>query len=389
MVALSLAAFAPRESSAQTVIQVPHDIGVEHAEAYPYNFTGRVLGLTDTFTEIGSATLIRRHTALTAGHIVFDPIAGFLANASFTRGLYENAAFDQQQVSAVGALSGYQTQVTTFGSNSLEAFARDMGYLLLDSAPIDENWGTYTTNTALLSAATTQFFVVGYPGVTFDGRTMAYIVPMTPYTELGTTQTGTGTTTDSGDTGSFSNIDYQAEEGMSGGPVYVVPAGTNEQIIAGETVGGFDDASGEFNFSIIRAINAEANVFLTGAEYTSGLIKKVKIVAPKTVSKGSTGTFTTNIKFATPTRAGAAATTDRYPELKLKSNNAGTATSSKVINITKVSNTQFQVTFSPTIKSGTTATFSVYYGKNLPVINQTVPKPGKPVSDGSLTGTIE
>ena len=217
------------------------------------------------------------------------------------------------QVIAVAALSGYQTDVMTDGNTSLTAFADDMGYVLLHDAPVDENWANFVTTPTLLASSPT--FILGYPGVTFDGLTMAYIVPPDPFVASGTSLSS----------GSYENGSYNAEEGMSGGPIYVVPDGVN-QYVAASTVGGLADTSGEFTQSFVRAIDKPAGRFLTAAEYTSGLISNVKVTGPKTVSRGHTYTYTATIDFAVPAVNGDFVSTTRYPELKLKSSTPGTST---------------------------------------------------------------
>ena len=351
--ALALAALAcpclPSAHAAET-IATPLAIGLTHAQAAPYDFTGRILTLD--LSAFGSGTLLRRHTVQTAGHVVFDPTLGFTTNATFTRALYEDFQLSQDQVVAAAALSGYQAAVISTGNNdNLTTFAQDMGYVLLHDPPVDENWGNYVTDPTLL--ATSPTFVIGYPGETFDGVTLAYVVPPHPYVALGTSL----------DAGSYENGSYLAEEGMSGGPVYVVPDGVH-QYVAAETVSGGQGASASgtavVTESTVRAIDKSAAKFLQAAEYTSGLISKVKIVGPKTVSRGQTYTYTTNVIFAVPSISGATETTDRYTELKLKSSTPGTTTE-PLVTVAKTSNTTFSVTFHTGVRSGTTTTLQVYY----------------------------
>lgn len=346
---LALAAAPCLPAARGVTIQVPYAIGLPHDQAAPYNFTGRVFDLANV--AFGSGTLLRRHTVQTAGHVVYDPTTGFIADASFTRALYEDYRLSVDQVIAAAALSGYQSDVTTSGNNAnLTAFENDMGYVLLHDPPVDENWANYVTTPTLLSNPSSQFFILGYPGDGgFDGLTMAYIVPMTPFVPVGSSLS----------TGEYENDTYDAISGMSGGPIYVVPDGVH-QYVAASTVGGLTDSTGEFNQSFVRAIDKSAGKFLAAAEYTSGLITKVKVGGPKTVSRGHTYTYTASIHFEVPTDSGAAATTDRYTELKLESSTPGTTTL-PLVTITKTSNTTFNVTFSNNIRAGATTVLQIYY----------------------------
>ena len=358
LTAFSLAA----TTSAQTTIQGLHDIGLEHAQSKPYNFTGRVFDIANV--AFGSGTLLRRHTVQTAGHVVFDPATGFLTYASFTRALYEDYSLSINQVVSAQALSGYQAaainEVTdTSNTAFLEASSFDMGLVLLADAPVDDDWADYTSTPSLLSTAPT--FVLGYPGVSFDGRTMAYVVPSTPWVPLGLATTSGGTVVSGGDSTLYEIDDATAEPGTSGGPIYVVPDGVHQYVEASVVGSTAVDSSAEFNDFIIHAIDKSSAKFLADAEYTSGLITRVKISGPKTVSRGHTYTYTATIVFATAAPDGST-TTDRYTELKLKSNTPGTA-ALPLVTATKTSNTTFSVTFSNNIHSGSQTTLQIFYDK--------------------------
>ena len=347
LAAVALAVVPGLPTARGITLQTPYALPTNHIKYAPYDFLGRVFDLD--FIAFGSGSLLRRHTVLTAGHVVYDPTLGFTANTSFTRALYEDYQLSASQVIAVEALSGYQADVlSSKGNANLTAFRNDQGLLVLHDAPVDDNWATYVTTPSLLSSSASKFFVLGYPGVTFDGLTPAYIVPMSPYVASGT-DTGTG---------EYENNNYLAEEGMSGGPVFVVPDGVH-QYIAASTVGGVADTSGEFTQSFVRAITPASGTFIADAEYTTGLIKKVRIKGPTTVSRGQTYTYTANIVFAVAAPDGSK-TTDRYSELQLQSNTPGTTTL-PLVSVTKTSNTTFNVTFSSNIHTGAQTTLQIYY----------------------------
>lgn len=353
LTALSLAA-GVQLSPAQTTIQAAHPIGLEHAQSQPYNFTGRIFNL-GTNVEIASGTLIRRHTVLTAGHVVYDPTAGFITNGTFTRGLYETASVSKDQIISAQALSGYQALSTAAnGVFTITAAQVDLGIVLVNQAPIDNNWANYVATPTLLADSSVATFVLGYPGDSFDGRTMTFIVPSTPFVAVASTAGGA----------LYENDEVSFEHGNSGGPIYVVPDGVN-RYVAAEVSSGIDDTTGTFNASFIRAIDKSAAKFIADAEYTAGLISQVKVVGPKTVVRGRTYTYTANVIFSQPLRGTSTGgvTTDRYAELKLKSNTPGTKTAPQVT-VVKTSNTTFAVTFNATnLRANTTTTLQVYYDK--------------------------
>ena len=362
--ALSLTA-APRASRAQTTLDTSFAIGLDHASVEPYNFTGRIFDLDDATIGFGSGTLIRRHTVLTAGHVVYDTTAGFIVNATFSRGLYEDFTYQKSQVAVAYALTGYTAAATANTEDSVTSFARDMGVVLISDPPIDKTWGNYVDDPSLLADTTSQFFQIGYPGVSFDGRTMAYIVPTSTFTQVGGANSGL-----------YENDGYLGEPGESGGPIYVYAAapGTSEkrQLIVGEYLGGIADTTGEFNASFVRSINDEANNFITSAEYTAGLIAKVKIKGPRTVTHGTTVIYTALPQFVVPDVGSTAlVTTNRYTEVKLKTSTPGTSTQ-PAVTIKKLTGTKFAVTFDSTIRPRSTTTLTANYSKTAAVPNSTI-----------------
>ncbi len=356
MLALTLTTSVQTSFAQSTNIQRPFDLGLKFTQKEPYNFTGRLFGLTDGAVGFGSGTLLRRHTVLTAGHVIYDPTVGFTTAATFTRALYEDYNLQKQAVSKVAALAGYQVAVDTQGNTSNAAFAQDQGYILTTGAPVDESWANFVAEPALLTNPTTQFVVLGYPGVTFDGRRMAYIVPKSPFVQVN-------------GTGSYTNENYVAEEGMSGGPIYVVLGGgtgdPNQRYVAADTVGGIDDSTGEFNVSFVRAIDKSASRFLIDAEYSAGLIQRVKITGPAAAARGTTIVYTAKPVFRLPDINGnKKITTDRYSEIKLMPTNAQIR-GQEGVTIKKTSNTTFAVTFSNStaLRSGSVITLQAYYNK--------------------------
>ena len=373
--------------AAQTspIIAHPFAIGANRSQKKPYSFTGRILDL-DAFTQ-GSGALIRRHTVLTAAHVVYDPATGFGTALTFERALYVdrkaniNLRLSTQRAAATAVLAGYQDVAPTGVTTAAEA--RDLGYLVIAAAPVDEDFAPYARqaeplykDNALTDPAVGRF-VVGYPAETFSGSIMAYIVPTLPYVEVAP--------------GNYNNLNYLSEGGMSGGPVFAVI--NNVQTVVGETTygtpGTFDN--GTLTVSGIRAIDKEADRFLVAAEYVNGLIAGATITPTDTttypvnaltnqitVNRGDVVTFNTRVVFTTPTRGtGTTATTDRYTELTLTSdlatNLSAGANSVPLVAVTKKGNNQFQVAFNGTLRTGTVVTLQVQYAKNTNVPSAPVP----------------
>lgn len=381
--------------NANPTLQRPFAIGGTRARSKPYSFTGRVFDNANI--SFGSGTLIRRHTVLTAAHVIFDEATGFSTSTTFDRALNGSQRLSISRALSLAVLSGYQ-EVAGLGVNPANE-SRDLGYLALIQPSVDEDFAPFARQPAptfknnSLTDPSVGRFVLGYPGVTFNGRTMAYIVPLSPYVEAAG--------------GYYQNFDYVAEPGMSGGPVYAVINGV--QTVVGETTDGLTDPSGTFNYSGIRAIDKEADRFLVSAEYTNGLIAGV-VIAPTdttsfpvnaltntiTVARGSVVNFNTRVVFNTPTASGARASTTRYTELTLTSDFAANVTSganpTPLVAITKTGNNQFQVAFNSALRTGSVVTLQAQYAKNTNAPTAPVPTntaPGvTPVSPAPSTLTV-
>ena len=366
--ALSLAGGA-RPALAQTstvTLQAPTPIGqVRATSVTPYDFTGRVF---EVGFAIGSGTLVHRQTVLTAGHVIYEPDTGFATGQIFERGLYENAVISRTTVASYQLLAGYQASAeadaaagVAAGSESLASVALDQGVLLLQDAPVDDDWANFTYKPEYLTQYPT--FILGYPGVSFDGRTMAYIVPSSAYASaLGN---------------AYENDDYISEPGMSGGPIYVA-VGVGEQYVAASLQGGADDSTGEFNAEFVRAIDKTGRFLIDDAEFTSGYIKRAKITGPKTVQRGTTVAYTVVPVFTTPSAAGNTRdSTNRYDNLKLQSN-VPPIQGAPQVRVVKVDNETFNVSFDAGLPANSTTVLQVYF-------DGTMVAPGK----SSLTVTIK
>lgn len=345
-------------------VQVPAPTRLDRVQTeYPFRFVGRVYAID--FGGVGSGTLIHRQTVLTAGHVVYDATIGFTTQSTFQRALYGNYQFQSYQIFKVAALSGYTAAVTantttgsggtgtSDGENSLAAFAFDQAYQLLGTAPYDEDWANFSATPALLINPSNQFFVLGYPAETFDGLTQAYVVPRVPYTPVGTSIS----------TGAYVNTSYFVEGGMSGGPILVeTDDNIDNATVAADTVAGNEDTSGTATLSYVRVIDKTSQKFLNDAEFTNGLIKRVKVVGPATATRGTTVTYTVTPVFTTLKTDGSVAFTTRYNNLKLRST-AVAIQGQAGVTVKKTSNTTFDVTFSATtsLRPGTTVTLQAYF----------------------------
>ena len=129
------------------------------------------------------------------------------------------------------------------------------------------------------------------------------------------------------------------------------------------TVGGLDDSTGEFNQSFVRAINKfKFGQVHPGRRIHGGPDLEGQDRGTQDRQPGPDLHVHRERKVCGPSDTGAAATTDRYPELQIRSSTPGTSTQ-PLVTVKKTSNTTFSVTYSTNNRSGTTSTLQVYYDK--------------------------
>ena len=149
-------------------------------------------------------------------------------------------------------LTGYQVAASSGPQRSLRPSA---GHgLCAHHGPAERRHLGQLLGPDALSDTLNQFFVLGYPGVTFDGRTMAYIVPSNTFTRSAAINSGL-----------FENDGYTPEPGESGGPVYVYDGSANSSSAKPSAASPTAAASSTRPSS--APSTAEANQFLSSAEY--------------------------------------------------------------------------------------------------------------------------
>lgn len=307
----------------------PSAITAAQATALPYRESGKLLVSFGSKFYFGTATYIHRYTGLTAGHLLYDPQAGFAATTSFMPGYY-NESLGSQQIGYFAVLSGYQ-EAAGVDPDSSAAFARDMGYFLLLSPAVNDEWAAFSADPTLLTTGT-DFLALGYAGADgFSGDVLTYVHTTSPYfVDL---------------PGLYQNNSYYTVEGMSGGPVYLTQA-DGSMVITAVNVAGTDPPDAAESGA--RAITEDVRPLLLDAEYTHGAIIGGVIKGPLTVAAGATAKYRTGLTYKSGATEGDGLPR-RYEEIELLPKGPV----KKLLTVTKFSPEKFMITFPASLPSGT------------------------------------
>ena len=313
----------------------PRVITAEESQGGLYVTSGRMLVNFGKREFIGTATMIRRYTALTAGHILFDPDMGFASQLRYEPAYYYGSAAVQRSAT-FAVLSGYQS-ASQSDPNGDRAFAQDMGYLLLSTPAYGDRWADWTASPGTLTTTDADLIAFGYAADKLDGEAIAFVQPSLPYFQLSVPTL-------------YENKSFYTEGGMSGGPVYGTVDGKPR--VLGVNVAGTDYTDPAL--SDARVISSSEVSLFTDAEYAQGLVAGGFIKAPPSVAAGGTVKLKTGAIFADGKRE----KTDlpvRYDELTL----VVVGNQSKKVTLTRIKPGKYVATFSSKLKAGATLTFAL------------------------------
>ncbi len=214
--------------------------------AAPYFYAGRIVADFGPDSYIATGTVIKQHSVITCGHILYDPQYGWATHVQFERALHENTGPGGGPVVALPAraifvLAGYASSTVSQGQASDLAFSRDLGALRFANYAAQGGYAGYTASPALLLNVTkVATMSLGYGGQYHDGRQLLKVSSNAPYTVQ---------------RGAFLlNSDYDIEEGMSGGPIFINY--NNAWYVSGVNV-----SSDGFSMGM-HALDATANQFI-------------------------------------------------------------------------------------------------------------------------------
>ena len=127
----------------------PTRLADDTAQNFPFNLVGQVWFESGNRDYIGSGTVVRPRSILTAGHNLYDPDTGWSTNLVFRRGAYGNAVKTVAYSNRVYLLGGYRQNATYYGQNSVRTFAADTGGVLFGKLLANGGYSGWTTQTKL------------------------------------------------------------------------------------------------------------------------------------------------------------------------------------------------------------------------------------------------
>ena len=218
---LLLALFALSAEGAQH----PQTLPLSVVQRYPFNMIGQLLFTSGPDYYVGSGTVVKPSSILTAGHNVFDPSTGWSTDVEFRRANYGTSSLTDVFASHLYLLAGYQSQVMRFGPDDVRSFAYDTAGAIYPSLLAGGKYALVTVNPVYLN----QYFYrlcIGYGAEgAHTGDYPLYVLPTTAFYDT---------------YGEFwENSSIYIEGGISGGPLLVAAGGT--YYITGVIVSGSTD----------------------------------------------------------------------------------------------------------------------------------------------------
>jgi len=201
-------------------VDFPSDLPLVSDRESPFDLIGQVYFTNGSSDYLGSATVIRPSSILTAGHNVYDPTGGWSTNFEFRRGAYGKSVLSTQYATHLYVVAGYQTAARAYGQNNIRTFAYDTAGVIFAKPLAGGGYAGYSDNSALLSDAYSRIGV-GYGAE--DGNTgliPLFVIPTSNFEQV---------------YGAFfENTSIYFESGMSGGPL--LAKASNGYLVAGVIV---------------------------------------------------------------------------------------------------------------------------------------------------------
>lgn len=176
----------------------------------PYRFVGQLTFRSGGGGYIGSATVIKPSSLLTAGHNLYSQGEGWSTDTIFKRSYDFGSYASRSTASKLFVLGGYASLVDSGRGETNRGFSRDMGGVVCFSRPANGSHANWQNNTKLLTGKSYNMSL-GYGAVVHSGEEMLRSAPTRTFFKV---------------TGSFfENRSYGIEPGMSGGPVFARSGG--------------------------------------------------------------------------------------------------------------------------------------------------------------------
>lgn len=238
--ALGMPFAAIPEAAAQKSPESVADLMVDK----PYKYVGLVTFYSGKVEYIGSGTVIKPSSILTAGHNLYARGSGWSKRVAFERSYYFGASESRSTASKMYILGGYASLVDRKRGESDAGFARDMGGVVFFSRPANGDHAKWKKSPKLLTG-TSYNMSLGYGAVVHSGEELLRSAPTRPFFKVTNAY--------------YENRSYGIEGGMSGGPVFARSDG--KWVVCAVNVSGpagrvFDRGAG------VRAVDQDAATFI-------------------------------------------------------------------------------------------------------------------------------
>ena len=175
---------------------------------FPYSLVGQLEFDSGRRTYIGTGTVIRAKSVLTAAHNLYDVNKGWSTDILFRRGQHGDEAISESRPNRLFVLGGYQSKVAYYGGDSVRALANDTGGLRFSTPVANGAYAGWSTDLSLLTSGAYNV-ALGY-GAEFghSGDDLLYVEATESfYRTFGAF---------------YENESIYVERGMSGGPVFAI-----------------------------------------------------------------------------------------------------------------------------------------------------------------------
>ena len=181
----------------------PESIGPIQTKTLPYSLIGQLNFANGRSRYLGSATVIRPSSVLTAAHNLWDNTNGFSTDILFRRALSGSTFLSSQYASRLYVLAGYREGVRQYQNTDPRSFAFDTGGLVFRNTLAGGAAIGWSSNSKLLNGST-PVQCLGYGGETHTGNDLLSATSTAPFKPV---------------FGAFwDNLSLLCERGMSGGP---------------------------------------------------------------------------------------------------------------------------------------------------------------------------
>ncbi len=171
----------------------------------PYRFVGLLTFTSDDDVYIGSATVIKPYSLLTAGHNLYSEADGWSTDVIFERSYDFGTRASRVRASGLFVLGGYASLADAGRGETSSGFARDMGGAVCFSRPAKGLYAAWKKGAKLLTG-TSYNMSLGYGAEVHSGEELLRSAPTRTYYKV--------------KGGFYENRSYGIEAGMSGGPVF-------------------------------------------------------------------------------------------------------------------------------------------------------------------------